>query len=169
MFNYHFQILLDHQKRLEEKLQIDFSDCQRRLEKESLVLDEYKDEVEGHVKELQSQIQEGTQIEKVVLYKNYIQKTIDLIDQKRKAIFALEGELEKAKKALIQASTKRKVLEKLREKARVSFTQKMEKAVRKFLDEVSLRRYITGSAGIDEKLIHDLATAGFKSQKDHPD
>jgi flagellar export protein FliJ len=169
LFNFHFQILLDHQKRLEEKLQSDFSDCQRRLEKESLVLYEYKDEVEGHVKELQSQIQEGTRIEKVVLYKNYIQKTLDLIDQKRKSIFALEGELEKAKKALIQASTKRKVLEKLREKARASFTQKMEKAVRKFLDEVSIRRYITGSAGIDEKVIHDLATAGFKSQKDHPD
>jgi len=169
VFNFPFQILLDHQKRLEEKLQVEFSDCRRKLEKESSILEQHKDEVARHVKELQSQIEEGTQIEKIVIYKNYIRKTSDLIDQKRKYVSALQGEMEKAEKALIQGSTKRRVLEKLREKAWVGFSEKMEKAMRKFLDDVSLRRHIAASTRSDGNVSRDLVAACIKSQKNFPD
>ncbi|MBW2148380.1 MAG: flagellar export protein FliJ [Deltaproteobacteria bacterium] len=166
MFNFPFQTLYDHQKLLEEKQQTNFSEIQRRLEKESLVLERYKNERERNVKELQSQIQEGMQIEKIELYRRFIHQTAHLVDQQRKKLLLVEEELERAKKALLQASTRRKALEKLREKAWLKFTQVTNKLEREFMDETSIRRYMIASPGIDKKAHADLNIPDNNSKKD---
>lgn len=145
MYRFNLQAVLNYRKRIEEGLQMELSRVQRELESAKQVFLAYQREKSYYEEELLKREASTMNIDESILYRDYLKGMNRKIKEQREIVARVKGEVDKKQGALLAATKKRKVLEKVREKRLKEFIKEVERKERIFTDETGIRRYHKGS------------------------
>lgn len=149
-FRFSLQALLELRKRSEDRLKMELSGRMRKLQEESSILKGHIDARKERNRELGSLLAKGVERGKIDIYRNFIRGTDEKIKQTEQRISLCKDEMERTRKSLVEASKKRKGLEKMKEKRWKDYLTGVEKMERKLLDEIAARKYVDGLIQRDE-------------------
>jgi len=141
MYRFNLQVLLDYRKRIEEGLQIELSQVQRELEKEKQLLTAYQREKLYYEEELVRREEKEIDVSEALLYRDYLRGMRIRIKEQRDVVAKVKGDLDIKQNELLNATKKRKVLEKVKEKEWKRFKENLERKERILIDEVGMRKY----------------------------
>lgn len=141
MYRFNLEVLLNYRKRTEEKLQMELSLKRREWESAQRVLLSYQREKSYYEDELMKRESREIDIHESILYRDYLKGMSRKIKAQREQSAEARIELEKKQEALMTATKKRKVLEKVREKQMKSWMDDLRRRERIFTDEMGIRRY----------------------------
>ena len=85
--------------------------------------------------------EEGTTISDVFLYLPFIEQLSKDIEKQKKNVLELENDVEQKRLDLVEATKKKKTLEKLKEKGLKAYKEEITKNEQEFLNEVAVNRY----------------------------
>jgi len=141
MYRFNLQVLLDYRKRIEEGLQIELSQVQRELEKEKQLLTAYQREKRYYEEELVRREEKEIDVSEALLYRDYLRGMRIRIKEQRDVVAKAKGDLDIKQNELLNATKKKKVLEKVKEKEWKRFKENLERKERILIDEVGMRKY----------------------------
>ena len=141
MYRFNLQVLLDYKRHIEEGLQIELSHVQRKLEKEKQLLISYQSEKSYYEEELARSEEREINVDEGILYRDYLRGMRIKIKKQRETVAEIRVELDKKREKLLDATKKRKALEKIKEKDWKRFLYKLKRRERLFIDEVGIRKY----------------------------
>jgi len=141
MYRFNLQVLLDYRKRIEEGLQIELSQIQRKLKKEKQSLTAYQREKRYYEEELVEREEKEINVSEALLYRDYLRGMRIRIKEQRDVVAKIKGDLDEKQNELLNATKKRKVLEKVKEKEWKRFKENIEKRERILIDEIGMRKY----------------------------
>lgn len=141
MYRFNLQILLEHRKRIEEGIQLELSRMQREFERERQRLAALKEEKDYYENELAAREEKRVDVDEGMLYRDYLKGMRMKIIKQKDIIAKIIPELDQKREALLTATKKRKVLEKIREKDWKQFLNRLEKREGMQLDEIGIRKY----------------------------
>ena len=141
MYRFNLQVLLDYRKRIEEGLQIELSQIQRKLEKEKQLLLAYRREKNYYEEELVKREEKEINVNEALLYRDYLRGMRIKIKEQRDSVAKAKGDFDIKQNELLNATKKRKVLEKVKEKEWKRFKENIERRERILVDEVGMRKY----------------------------
>ena len=142
MYRFKLQALLNHRRHQEEVCQKSLADAQRELSIAQEKLKGLKKEKRDNIQRLHARQQKRHNAANVLMFTNYIEQlSIDIETQKHQTQQAAQ-KVTRHRERLIVAMKKRKTLERLKEKGRVAYQQKVMQVERKFNDEVAATRHI---------------------------
>jgi len=141
MYRFNLQVLLDYRKRIEEGLQIELSQIQRELKKEKQSLTAYQSEKRYYEEELVEREEKEINVSEALLYRDYLRGMRIRIKEQRDVVAKIKGDLDEKQNELLNATKKRKVLEKVKEKEWKRFKENIEKRERILIDEIGMRKY----------------------------
>ena len=141
MYRFNLQVLLDYRKRIEEGLQIELSQIQRKLKKEKQSLTAYQREKRYYEEELVEREEKEINVSEALLYRDYLRGMRIRIKEQRDVVAKAKGDLDIKQNELLNATKKRKVLEKVKEKEWKRFKENLERKERILIDEVGMRKY----------------------------
>ena len=141
MYRFNLQVLLDYKRHIEEGLQIELSHVQRKLEKERQLLISYQSEKSYYEEDLARREEREINVDEGILYRDYLRRMRIKIKKRREAVAEIRVELDKKREKLLDATKKRKALEKIKEKDWKRFLYKLKRRERLFIDEVGIRKY----------------------------
>ena len=141
MYRFNLQVLLDYRKRIEEGLQIELSQVQRELEKEKQLLTAYQREKHYYEEELVRREEKEIDVSEALLYRDYLRGMRIRIKEQRDVVAKAKGDLDIKQNELLDATKKRKVLEKVKEKEWKRFKENLERKERILIDEIGMRKY----------------------------
>jgi len=141
MYRFNLQVLLDYRVRIEEGLQIELSQIQRILEEEKGLLLSYQREKYHYEEELVKREEGAIDVNQSLLYRNYLRGMRIKIKEQREIVAKAKIDLDKKREELLEATKKRKVLEKVKEKGWKRFVGGLQKKERLLIDEVGIRKY----------------------------
>jgi len=144
MYRFNLQVLLDYRKRIEEGLQIELSQIQRALEKEKWLLLSYQREKSYYEEKLLRREEKEINVNEALLYRNYLRGMRVRIKGQREKAAKIKMDLDKKQEELFDATKKRKVLEKVKEKGWKRFMDKLQRRETLFIDEIGIRKYQRG-------------------------
>jgi flagellar FliJ protein len=144
MYRFNLQVVLDYRKRIEEGLQIELSQIQRELEKEKQLLLAYRREKNYYEEELVKREEKEINVNEALLYRDYLRGMRIRIKEQRDIVTKAKGDLDIKQNELLNATKKRKVLEKVKEKEWKRFKENIERGERILVDEVGMRKYQRG-------------------------
>jgi flagellar FliJ protein len=144
MYRFSLQVVLDYRKRIEEGLQIELSQIQRELEKEKQLLLAYRREKNYYEEELVKREEKEINVNEALLYRDYLRGMRIRIKEQRDIVTKAKGDLDIKQNELLNATKKRKVLEKVKEKEWKRFKENIERRERILVDEVGMRKYQRG-------------------------
>lgn len=140
MDTFRLEALLKHRKYQEEVLQKELASARRHMLAEQKILHGQKASLREHQLELQRRQQQGTRVPEIVVVITYLAKLTDDLDNQHKRVAAAEREFQQARRALLEAVKKRKILENLKERQRQRHQQRLRKKERDAMDEVAAGR-----------------------------
>ncbi len=141
MYRFNLQVVLDYRKRIEEGLQIELSQIQRELEKEKQLLLAYRREKNYYEEELVKREEKEINVNEALLYRDYLRGMRIKIKEQRDIVAKAKGDFDIKQNELLNATKKRKVLEKVKEKEWKRFKENIERRERILVDEVGMRKY----------------------------
>lgn len=141
MYRFNLQVLLDYRKRIEEGLQIELSQIQRELEKEKQLLLAYRREKNYYEEELVKKEEKEINVNEALLYRDYLRGMRIRIKEQRDSVAKIKGDFDIKQNELLNATKKRKVLEKVKEKEWNRFKENIERRERILVDEIGMRKY----------------------------
>jgi len=141
MYSFNLQVLLDYRKRIEEGLQIELSQIQRTLEKEKRILLSYQREKRYYEEELVRREEREINVNEALLYRNYLRGMRVRIKGRREKVAKIKVDLDKKQVELFDATKKRKVLEKVKERGWKRFMDSLQRREALFIDEIGIRKY----------------------------
>ena len=141
MYRFNLQVVLNYRKRIEEGLQMELSGTQRELESAKQVFFAYQREKGYYEEELAKREAREINIHESILYRDYLKGMNKKIKAQREIVAKVKIEVDKKQQALLIATKKRKVLEKVKEKHVKGFMDSLERKERIFTDEMGIRRY----------------------------
>jgi flagellar FliJ protein len=141
MYRFNLQVLLDYRKHIEEGLQIELSQIQRVFEKEKQALLSYQREKHHYEEELARREEHEILVSEALLYRDYLRGMRIKIREQRAIVAKVKVALDTKREALLEATKKRKVLERIKEKDWKRFMETVLKKERIFLDELGIRKY----------------------------
>ena len=141
MYRFNLQVLLDYRKRVEEGVQIELSQIQRALENAKQLLFSYQREKSYYVDELIRREEKEINVDNGVLYRNYLRGMRIKIREQRELVAKIKIDFDKKQASLLDATKKRKVLEKVKEKNQAEFMAGLERRERILIDEIGIRKY----------------------------
>ena len=141
MYRFNLQVLLDYRKRIEEGLQIELSQIQRKLKKEKQSLTAYQREKRYYEEELVRREEKEIDVSEALLYRDYLRGMRIRIKEQRDVVAKAKGDLDIKQNELLNATKKKKVLEKVKEKEWKRFKENLERKERILIDEVGMRKY----------------------------
>jgi len=141
MYRFNLQVLLDYRKRIEEGLQIELSQVQRELEKEKQLLTAYQREKRYYEEELVRREEKEIDVSEALLYRDYLRGMRIRIKEQRDVVAKAKGDLDIKQNELLNATKKKKVLEKVKEKEWKRFKENLERKERTLIDEIGMRKY----------------------------
>jgi len=144
MYRFNLQVLLDYRKRVEEGLQIELSQIQRSLGREKQVLLSYQREKSHYEEELLRREEREINLNQAILYRDYLKGMRIKIKEKREILAKIKIDLDKKQEELLDATKKRKVLEKVKEKDWNRFMDGLQRRERILIDEIGIRDYQRG-------------------------
>ncbi len=144
MYRFNLQVVLDYRKRIEEGLQIELSQIQRELEKEKQLFLAYRREKNYYEEELVKREEKEINVNEALLYRDYLRGMRIRIKEQRDIVVKAKGDFDIKQNELLNATKKRKVLEKVKEKEWKRFKENIERRERILVDEVGMRTYQRG-------------------------
>jgi len=141
MYRFNLQVVLDYRKRIEEGLQIELSQIQRELEKEKQLFLAYRREKNYYEEELVKREEKEINVNEALLYRDYLRGMRIRIKEQRDSVAKAKGDFDIKQNELLNATKKRKVLEKVKEKEWKRFKENIERRERILVDEVGMRKY----------------------------
>ncbi|KPJ58487.1 MAG: hypothetical protein AMJ42_03205 [Deltaproteobacteria bacterium DG_8] len=145
MYRFNLQVLLDYRKRIEEGLQIELSQIQRALEKEKQMLLSYQREKSHYEDELLRREEREINVNQAILYRDYLKGMRVKIRGQREIVAKIKVDLDKKQEELLDATKKRKVLEKVKEKGWKRFMDRLQRGERILIDGIGIRKYQRGN------------------------
>ncbi|MCK5140300.1 MAG: flagellar export protein FliJ [Thermodesulfovibrionia bacterium] len=141
MYRFNLQVALDYRKRIEEGLQIELSQIQRELEKEKQLFLAYRREKNYYEEELVKREEKEINVNEALLYRDYLRGMRIRIKEQRDIVVKAKGDFDIKQNELLNATKKRKVLEKVKEKEWKRFKENVERRERILVDEAGMRKY----------------------------
>ena len=141
MYRFNLQVALDYRKRIEEGLQIELSQIQRELEKEKQLFLAYRREKNYYEEELVKREEKEINVNEALLYRDYLRGMRIRIKEQRDIVVKAKGDFDIKQNELLNATKKRKVLEKVKEKEWKRFKENIERRERILVDEAGMRKY----------------------------
>jgi len=141
VYRFNLQVVLNYRKRIEEGLQMELSGTQRELESAKQVFFAYQREKGYYEEELAKREAREINIHESILYRDYLKGMNKKIKAQREIVAKVKIAVDKKQQALLIATKKRKVLEKVKEKHVKEFMDSLERKERIFTDEMGIRRY----------------------------
>ena len=142
MYRFNLQVLLDYRKRVEEGIQIELSDVQRKLEEEKQLLISYREEKNFYEEELARREEREIDVEEGILYRDYLKGMRAKIKKQEEIVARMRVELDKKREELLALTKNRKILEKVKEKDWEKFARDLARREGMFIDEVGIRGYL---------------------------
>ena len=142
MYRFKLQALLNHRYHQEEVCQKEMAEARRNLTDAQDKLRCLKKDKHINIQKLHVKQKARHNVSKVIIFINYINKLSNDIEAQIQRVAKASEKVNQKRHDLITIMKKRKTLEKLKEKGRLEFEQKMMQAERKFNDEVSVTRHI---------------------------
>lgn len=141
MYRFNLQVLLDYRKRVEEGIQIELSDVQRKLKEERQLLVSYREEKNFYEEELVRREEREIDVEEGILYRDYLKGMRAKIKKQEEIVARMRVELDKKREELLAVTKNRKILEKVKEKDWEKFARELARREGMFIDEVGIRGY----------------------------
>jgi len=141
MFAHSFEPVLKHRKRVEENLQRELSALEKSLADEKHKLLGYKSRIGEISAELKQAQKEGSPVSDISLYLSFIQQLSRDITAQEKKVFEAITHMELKRRDLIEATQRKKALEKLKEKQMSAQKQALQKKEQAFLDETGIHQF----------------------------
>jgi len=141
MYRFKLEALLNHRRHQEEVCQKELAQTERLLADEQGKLRQQKREMRENIQILQTKQKERINVSDIILSVNYIQQLSKNIEHQKKCVGEATKKVNQKRNELIVIVTKRKTLEKLKEKERLAYQQKMMQNERKLMDEVASTRH----------------------------
>ena len=141
MYRFKLEALLNHRRHQEEVCQKELAQTERQLADEQGKLRQQKREMRDNIQTLQAKQKERINVSDIILSVNYIQQLSKNIENQKKCVGEATKKVNQKRNELIVIVTKRKTLEKLKEKERLAYQQKMLQNERKLMDEVASTRH----------------------------
>ena len=140
-YRFNLEPVLNHRRLVEETLQKDLAILKISLIDENERLITYEESRVKLLEELQQIQKEGTTTSDILLYLPFIEQVSKDIERQKKKVFELEIKVEQNRKDLLEATKKKKALQKLKEKAFKAYNQKLIKNEQDFLNEVAVSQF----------------------------
>ena len=144
MYRFNLEPVLNHRRLVEETLQKDLALLKISLIDENKRLITYEESRGKLLEELQKIQKEGTTTSDILLYLPYIEQVSKDIKRQKKRVLELEKKVEQNLKDLLEATKKKKALQKLKEKAFKAYNQKLIKNEQEFFNEVAVSQFNRG-------------------------
>ena len=141
MFAHSFEPVLKHRKRVEENLQRELSALEKSLADEERKLLGYKSRIGEISAELKQAQKKGSPVSDISLYLSFIQQLSRDITAQEKKVFEAITHMELKRRDLIEATQRKKALEKLKEKQMSAQKQALQKKEQAFLDETGIHQF----------------------------
>lgn len=141
MHRFKLEALLNHRRHQEEMCQKELAEAQRLLSDEKGELRRRKQEKFAILQDLKDRQKEKVNISNIILSLSYIERLSKKIEDQKNCVQRAKKRLDHKRQELIIIVKKRKTLEKLKEKDRLSYQQKQMQNERKFMDEVASTRH----------------------------
>ena len=141
MYRFNLEPVLNHRKLVEETLQKDLALLKISLIDENKRLITYEESKVKLLEELQKIQKEGTTTSDILLYLPYIEQVSKDIERQKNKVLELENKVEQNLKDLLEATKKKKALQKLKEKAFKAYNQNLIKNEQDFLNEVAVGQF----------------------------
>jgi flagellar protein FliJ len=141
MYRFNLEPVLNHRKLVEETLQKDLAILKISLIDENERLITYEESRVKLLEELQKIQKEGTTTSDILLYLPYIEQVSKDIERQKNRVLELENKVEQNLKDLLEATKKKKALQKLKDKAFKAYNQKLIKNEQDFLNEVAVSQF----------------------------
>jgi flagellar FliJ protein len=142
VYQFKLQALLNHRRHQEELCQKELAKAQQDLSNAQKKLKSIKKDKRDNIQKLQSRQTERHSASNILIFINYIAQLSRDLDAQRQQVGQASQRVTNKRDHLIAIMKKRKSLEKLKEKQRLEYQQKMMQAERKFNDEIAATRYI---------------------------
>jgi flagellar FliJ protein len=141
MYQFKLEALLNHRRHQEEVCQKELAQTERQLADEQGKLRQQKREMRENIQKLQTKQKESINVSDIILSVNYIQQLSKNIEDQKNCVREATKKVNQKRNELIVIVKKRKTLEKLKEKDRLTYQQKMMQNERKLMDEVASTRH----------------------------
>ena len=141
MYRFNLEPVLNHRRLVEETLQKDLALLKISLIDENKRLITYEESRGKLLEELQKIQKEGTTTSDILLYLPYIEQVSKDIERQKNKVLELENKVEQNLKDLLEATKKKKALQKLKEKAFKAYNQNLIKNEQDFLNEVAVGQF----------------------------
>jgi flagellar protein FliJ len=141
MYRFNLEPVLNHRRLAEETLQKELAISKISLIDETEKLITYKKSRIKLLEELKKIQKKETTTSDILLYLPYIEQVSKDIERQRKKVLELEKKVEQNLKDLLEATRKKKALQKLKEKSFKAYNQKLLKNEQDFLNEVAVSQY----------------------------
>jgi flagellar FliJ protein len=141
MHRFTLEALLNHRRHQEEVGQKELSQSKRLLADEKGKLRRLEIEKRDNIEDLQIKQKEKINVSDIILTVNYIQQLSEKIAEQTQCVQKANQTVNQKRDELITIVKKRKALEKLKEKERLAYQQKMMQNERKFMDDVASTRF----------------------------
>jgi flagellar FliJ protein len=145
MYKFDLEPVLNHRRYQEEILQKKLAESRIRLTAEQKKLRKLKEKKREYARTLRSLQRQAGTVSDLILYLRYLDRLSKEIDHQKQKTIAAEKDFEQKRNDLIEVLKKRKILEKLKEKAWKTHQQQMLKNERKFMDEVAVKQFSSKS------------------------
>ena len=142
MYQFKLQSLLKHRRHQEEICQKEMAEAQRNLTDAQEKLRCLKKIKRENIQKLQARQKELHNVSSIIISINYIEKLSRGVAAQMEQVGRASEKVTQKRHHLIAIMKKRKMLEKLKEKDRLEYQQKMMQAERKINDEVAATRHI---------------------------
>ncbi|MCD6317719.1 flagellar export protein FliJ [Candidatus Aerophobetes bacterium] len=141
-FTFPLQSLLDYRQRKENRLKKELSEIKKEWEKEREILEKFQINKKKCEQELREKREsKEINISLILLYQSHLDRIINQIAKQKRKVADISLKLKNKRKQIIEASKERKIVEKLREKKWLKFTEAIEKAEQHFIDEIALAKF----------------------------
>jgi len=141
MHRFTLEALLNHRRHQEAVCQKQLAQSQRVLAEETGKLRRLKNEKRDNIETLKIKQKAKINVSDIILSVNYIQQLSQKIDKQKIWVQQAAQTVNQKRHELITIVKKRKTLEKLKEKERLAYQQKMMQNERKFMDDVASTRH----------------------------
>jgi len=140
-FRFSLQALLGYRRHQEKLLQRELAARRQALMEARGALQEARDRQRSCRTDFQQKQARRCRPPEIVCYLEYLQHLAAEVERLRQTVYRAEKRFEQARQALVAAMKKRKILEKLREKAWRAHRYKGLQQERKFMDDMASVRF----------------------------
>jgi len=129
---------------MEENLQRELAVLKELLLVEQQKLKDYKNNRSALLGELEQKQSHGVAISEISLYVRFIEQLSGNMTKQEETVRIVQEQVDKKRQDLIEATKKKKILERLKEKALRAYEQLLRKKEEDFLNEVGINQFNRG-------------------------